>query len=485
MKINMKAFIYQILILSLLGCKLYASDICPSDTIPPYFPDITTFTTDETAPGFIYYTSFVSPYQLAILDQSGAPVYFNDQLTGSYSNFRYQNENLYTFCDQFNHMYIAMDSNYTLIDTFKMSPEYETDFHDIQITSSGNVILMAYDTRLVDMSQIVPGGHPEANVEGLVLQELDPNDNVVFEWQSWDHFEITDGISIGPNPIDFTDAFIPYVHCNSIEIDQDGNWIISSRHMSEVTKINRQTGDIIWRMGGLNNEFTFVNDPFNGFTDQHDARRLENGNLLIFDNGINHDTPTTRVIEYDLDEVNKIATLVWSYENPDGEITQNSGTAQRLDNGNTFIFWGRRANIQPTPTNLAVEVNQQGNTVFELFFNIPAQIGFVYRMFKLPWNAPDLLTSIAKVYPLEAQVYLFPNPADEVATFQFQVPESQDYQFIILDASGKLVSQESLSLLSENRNQHSLETLHLPAGIYYYYLSLSGKISSGSFLVHH
>src|SRR2546422_8452549 len=50
------------------------------------------------------------------------------------------------------------------------------------------------------------------------------------------------------------------VHGNSIELDSDGNLLLSSRHMSEITKIDRQTGDIIWRMGlnSKHNDFTFL-----------------------------------------------------------------------------------------------------------------------------------------------------------------------------------------------------------------------------------
>ena len=58
---------------------------------------------------------------------------------------------------------------------------------------------------------------------------------------------------------------------NSVAIDYDDHIIVSNRHLSEVTKINRQTGDIIWRLGGVNNEFDFVNDEFQ-MSYQHDAR---------------------------------------------------------------------------------------------------------------------------------------------------------------------------------------------------------------------
>jgi hypothetical protein len=88
------------------------------------------------------------------------------------------------------------------------------------------------------------------------VQELDANRDVVFEWRSWDHFQITDATV----NTDLTDKKVDYVHGNTVERDFDGNIMISCRNMCEITKINHETGDIIWRMNGENNQFTFVND---------------------------------------------------------------------------------------------------------------------------------------------------------------------------------------------------------------------------------
>ena len=52
-------------------------------------------------------------------------------------------------------------------------------------------------------------------------------------------------------------TIIDYCHTNAIEQDNDGNILISSRNMDEITKINRITGQIIWRLGGKNNQFEF------------------------------------------------------------------------------------------------------------------------------------------------------------------------------------------------------------------------------------
>ena len=139
--------------------------------------------------------------------------------------------------------YYAEDAEHNLIDSFACGNGYTTDFHELQFDENGHAFLISYDPQIVDMSQIVSGGNPNATVYGIIIQELDENKNVVFQWRSWDHIEITEAIHEN-----LTAATVDYVHTNAIDIDNDGNIMISSRHLSEVTKIDRVTGDIIWRL---------------------------------------------------------------------------------------------------------------------------------------------------------------------------------------------------------------------------------------------
>ena len=203
-------------------------------------------------------------------------------------------------------------------------------------------------------------------MEGLIIQEIDENKNVVFQWRSWDHFNIVDAIYEN-----LTAPTVDYVHGNAIEYDNDGNIMISSRHLNEITKINRSTGDIIWRIGGVNNEFTFVNDTI-PFHYQHHIRRIENGNVTLFDNG-NFRTPSfSRAVEYTLDEVNKTATLVWQYRNTPDTYGAFMGSVQRLRNGNTLIGWG---GTSPMLT----EVTPSGTKALEI--SLPPGV-FSYRAYR-------------------------------------------------------------------------------------------------------
>ena len=89
---------------------------------------------------------------------------------------------------------------------------------------------------------------------------------------------------------------IDYVHINSIAIDYDSNIVISSRHLNELTKINRKTGAVMWRLGGAHNQFIFLNDSY-GLSYQHDARPVPGkpDQYTVFDDGNFHSPAFSRV----------------------------------------------------------------------------------------------------------------------------------------------------------------------------------------------
>jgi len=138
-------------------------------------------------------------------------------------------------------------------------------------------------------------------------------------------------------------------------------------------KVNRQNGDIMWHMGGPLNQFTFINDPMNGFKMQHDVRRLDNGNISLFDNGVTHEPPISRAVEYIINENNKTAELIWEYTHPDNILGLAMGSVQRLTNGNTLINWGT---INDRGA-LITEVNYEKDIVLEI------QYPYTHRNYKV------------------------------------------------------------------------------------------------------
>ncbi len=359
----------------------------PWDSIPDY-----TITQPGTpAPGYVFFNSKNQFFEsntnscIVMMQSDGTPVWMRDLGTNG-QDFKINHSGYITYFDYANRQWIVLDSNLKQIGTLQCVNGYELDTnpHDIAWYPDNHVFLIAYDNQTIDMSQIVPGGHPAANVKGFIIQELDAQGDLVFEWRSWDHINITDAVST----VILTNAVVDYCHGNSVERDTDGNLIVSFRHLSEIMKINRQTGAIMWRMGGENNQFTFINDNIpEHFSYQHDARRSSTGTLTLLNNGNYLNPQRSSFKEYALDEVNKTATLVWYYEHPDvnGQIVYGraSGNAQRLPNGNTLINWGNLPLLSSGLPNFT-EVDPQGNIVWELSFYSPLWVS--YRAFRFEWD---------------------------------------------------------------------------------------------------
>ena len=285
-------------------------------TVPHDFPAITvTVPAKGTAGGYVFASPFAwnqsTPISyLLILDNQGQPVYY--QRMPKYSNdFTMLSNGTLAYFDQDRSAFIVLDSSYHEIDTIRAGQGYIGDEHELQRLPNGHYLWLVDETRIIDMSKLVPHGNPQAKVTGQVIQELDQNKRVVFEWHALDHLPVTDSDQ------DLTAASIDYTHCNALEADADGNLLLSSRHLDEITKINRQTGAIMWRMGGKENQFTFAIAPgVSGpaqFYKQHDVRRLPNGHITVFDDHNDHQPQVSRALEYAVDENARAATLVWAY----------------------------------------------------------------------------------------------------------------------------------------------------------------------------
>ena len=232
-------------------------------------------------------------------------------------------------------------------------------------------VFFAYTARHLDESS--HGGSADSLVTGhqIIRQDASGNNTVVFD--SWNHFDISDNVEPVPGQLDFD-------HPNALSFDPDGNYIVSWRNLDVITKIDASNGNLLWTLAGpfakLASDFTITGDPLNGFSAQHSVRSLDNGNLLIFDNGTRHATKTSRAVEYQLDTGAHTATMVFSYTHAPPYYTSFTGSVQRLANGNTFIGWTFGNPL------VASEVTSSGTTAWEGTLNVPT-VQIPYRFTKI------------------------------------------------------------------------------------------------------
>lgn len=316
-----------------------------------------------------------------ILDKSGNVVYYKPFI-GTTGDFKIQPNNNISYSRQ-NKFYL-MDGTFTVVDSVTTKNGVLFDGHDLQVLPNGHFLLLGFENVTMNLSSYNyfnnnnSPGSATATVKCGVIQEQDANKNVVFEWHCKDYFSFSDVDPIwlsNPNNVDWT-------HMNAVECDADGNFLVSSRHFNEITKVKRSDGSIMWRLGGNQNQFNFTNDA-NKFIGQHDIRRLPNGNITLWDNGRNGvPVHAATAKEYQLDENLLTATLAWSYTENSNTYSSSLGDVQRLANGNTLINYGTLNNLY----HVFNVVKPSGAKIFEIKFTDSLRS---YRSFNypvLPWD---------------------------------------------------------------------------------------------------
>jgi Arylsulfotransferase (ASST) len=224
-------------------------------------------------------------------------------------------------------------------------------FHDLLVEPDGAYWLMCDETRVMDLSGV--GGVPDAAVTGTVVQHIDAAGDMAFEWSPFDHFDITDvdaETRSGP--------MVNWTHGNALDLDPDGNLVVSFRSLSEITKIDTRTGAILWRMGGLRNQFAFP-DSGPPFLRQHGVR-VANGELVLLDNF--GEVDGSRAERYMLDEAGRTERLTQTYAPTSVVRATLGGTTQSLPDGHTLVAFGDGGAVQEFDGNGAVVWQIEGNT---------------------------------------------------------------------------------------------------------------------------
>ena len=386
-----------------------------SDTLPSDFPELIIVQNEEPATGYLFGSSNSTVDSIGnyfmIIDNSGNPLFYSQTQSAGRLLCNGYFATAVPLGPKHQFIWYIKDQSFNIVDSFQMGNGYIADNHDFVLLPNGHAIMLAYDIQYIDMSKIVEGGHPYAKVTGSIIQELDVDKNVVYQWRCWDHIPITDSYK------DITKSGFDYIHVNSVELDNDGHIILSCRETSEVIKINRETGETIWRWGGKNNDFTILGDHEENapryFKLQHSVRRVSNGNIIMFDNGADkNDLERTysRAVEYDMDEEGMTTTMVWEYRHDPDILALSGGTVVRHPNGNTSINWGGAARDGTAPG--FTEANPDGDLVYEISFTSPDVTGNFSRYL---WFDLAPVQSVTHLEVVETNTYEF-SEGDSIVT---------------------------------------------------------------------
>ncbi len=220
------------------------------------------------------------------------------------------------------------------------------DGHEFRELGNGNVLVDSYVPETADLRRF--GGPAKAAIVSAEIQEIDPDGRVLWRWNSRGHIGLDETgrwwHNVLANPrrrLQGLESFDP-VHINSIEPRGRDEVVISTRHTDAVYGIRRSSGEIAWKLGGIEtpDSLQVVGDPAQKLLGgQHDARIAADGSLSIFDNG--KDRPRRpRVVFYRLDLEQRKALYRGQLNDPQVTTSHCCGSARQLADGGWLVSWG-------------------------------------------------------------------------------------------------------------------------------------------------
>jgi hypothetical protein len=241
--------------------------------------------------------------------------------------------------------------------------------HDFFRLDNGNLILNRHvpvpEEMVPKIKGGIPGTDPKDGMWDNGFQEITPNGKVVWEWLGHEHQdpEIDVICPLCPRTI--------WNYANGLSVTPEGNIIESCRHFNTISLVEKKTGRITWRWGAPHE-----------LGHHHNPTLLQNGNILVFDNGFHRLTPHevadenySRVIEVNP----RTGDIEWEYkdQNPQNFYSGICSSAERLPNGNTLICESSKGRL--------FEVTPDKETVWEFlnpFYHQFGRLGWTNLVFK-------------------------------------------------------------------------------------------------------
>ena len=195
--------------------------------------------------------------------------------------------------------------------------------HDYQRLKNGNTLMYKWVPMPKSTVKRVKGGyHAEdddpTHMLGDVVIEVTPENEIVKEWKSWEHFDVKTEVIC---PFDHR---LEWGHANSMSLTPKGDWLLSFRCISTIMEVSAGTGKIKWRWSGTTSH-------------QHDVKYATGDTITIFDNGVHRQRGMdfSRAIEINA----KTKDIVWEYtDNPPFSFyTFMGGGVDVLPNNNVLI----------------------------------------------------------------------------------------------------------------------------------------------------
>jgi hypothetical protein len=340
------------------------------------------------APGYLFVgpgTKGVTQPGPLLIDEQGEPVWFRPTRPLWLTNFRlgqYRDRPVLTWWEGVMTVQgfgrgegVVLDRAYREVARVRAVGQHHIDAHEFLLTPEGTALFVCYPSVVpADLSPI--GGPTNGAVLESIIQEVDVRTGrLLFKWRSLDHIPLDETYQRPAVPMD-------YLHVNSIDVMPDGNLLVSGRCTWTLYKLDRKSGQVIWRLGGKHSDFRM--SPGASFAWQHGAAQPTESTITLFDNGdalwdddsgFSQTESQSRGMLLEIDETNRTARLVRSYRHHPPLLANAMGNVQTLPDGHLLVGWGSN----PYVTEFAAD----GRVIADI------NLGFEhnsYRAYRYPWT---------------------------------------------------------------------------------------------------
>ena len=170
--------------------------------------------------------------------------------------------------------------------------------------------------------------------DGIMV--IDTLGNVIKTWSAWDVWDIEKDPYIAEYRYD-------RFHINGLCFDKDNNYLISAPIEDQIWKIDSKTGKLVWRFG-RNGDFKMDSTAY--FSFQHTPYIMDNGDLMLFDNGLYDQRSGGKA--FHLDEKNRTATTTINALLPADKYTSRMGSCYLMPNGNLLQCSSKTGSVMVT-----------------------------------------------------------------------------------------------------------------------------------------
>lgn len=220
------------------------------------------------------------------------------------------------------------------LDKVEKEKDYQVIHHDILMDKNHNIHTLYRPKKIATIS--VNGKMETDTLGGDGIMVIDSLGNLLKTWSAWDIWDVENDPYIAEYRYD-------RFHINGLCFDKDSNYLLSAPIEDQIWKIDAKSGELVWRFG---RDGDFKMDTTDYFSFQHSPYILDNGDLMLFDNGLHNQRSGGKAFR--LDEKNRTAETTINALLPADKYTSRMGNATLLPNGNILQCSSKTGSVMVT-----------------------------------------------------------------------------------------------------------------------------------------